>query len=427
MLNKNQSNKRNSWKYAVVLPLLGAFLFFFQVKVVAQEKAAPKQTEIKSPEIDKTSLIITKNTTDEEIKEHCQQIKKLYNIDLSYFNIKRNSNGEIINIESKFKNKTGSGSCFQSDNTPIKPFKFLYDENKKEMGYINMDLNSLSKGKEIIINGKVSSQDELDKLNPNEIKSIAVNTKTDKPTIEIDTKNTFKPVKITDKDIYIDGVKSTNEDFNKLDQSTVDKVDVNTFENTVRITTKKETSKNENKVAEIEIVIKDNSTDDEILEKCQQINDTHNLGLSFYNINRNNNGEITHIESKYEKDFSHINEKKNFIWDGKPIQPFRFWYKKYKNGLTFGGYGLTGNSISRIVDNKSINYKKAVILIDGEQSDYQTLEKINPKEVKQVVTKSIDSRWPENKKYFELYGEKALYGILIAVETKNYLPVTTRF
>lgn len=49
MLNKNQSNKRNSWKYAVVLPVLGAFLFFFQVKVVAQEKAAPKQeTETKS-------------------------------------------------------------------------------------------------------------------------------------------------------------------------------------------------------------------------------------------------------------------------------------------------------------------------------------------------------------------------------------------
>jgi len=154
MLNKNQSNKWSSWKYAVVLPLLGAFVFFFQVKVVAQEKAAPKQETKTDPKIEK-------------------------------------------------------------------------------------NLTTLSKGKEIIINGKVSSQDELDNLNPNEIKSIAVNTKTDKPTIEIDTKNAPIRVKITDKDIYIDGVKATNAAFSELDPNAIDKVDVNTFENTVKITTKK--------------------------------------------------------------------------------------------------------------------------------------------------------------------------------------------
>jgi len=43
MLNKNQSNKRNSWKYAVVVPALVAFILFFQVKVVAQ-KTESKQT-----------------------------------------------------------------------------------------------------------------------------------------------------------------------------------------------------------------------------------------------------------------------------------------------------------------------------------------------------------------------------------------------
>jgi len=237
MLNKNQSNKRNSWKYLFVLPLLGAFIFFFQVQVVAQEKESV-QTEIIYNRINLLELLITKNTTDNEIKEFCKRLKKMYNIDLSFFNIKRNSNNEIIIIESKNKDIHGSGSYIQSNNAPIKPFKFFYDDTKKEMGYFDMDINSLLNGKEIIINGKVSSQKDLEKLDPNEIKSIAVNTKTDKPTIEIDTKNTFKPVKITDKVIYIDDVKSTNEDFNKLDQSTVDKVDVNTFENTVRVTTK---------------------------------------------------------------------------------------------------------------------------------------------------------------------------------------------
>jgi hypothetical protein len=37
MLKKIQSNKRNSWKYAMILPVV-AFMFLFQVEVVAQEK-----------------------------------------------------------------------------------------------------------------------------------------------------------------------------------------------------------------------------------------------------------------------------------------------------------------------------------------------------------------------------------------------------
>ena len=159
MLNKNQSNKRNSWKYAAVLPLLGAFLFFFQIKVVAQEKATPKEET---------------NSDQVELK--------------------------VVKIES--------------------------------------DLNTLSKGKEIYIDGKKSNDDELAKLDPTKIKSIVVNKKDNKSTIEIDTKNALKPIKITDKEIFINGIRSTNEEFSKLDEKNIDKVDIDTFENTVRITTK---------------------------------------------------------------------------------------------------------------------------------------------------------------------------------------------
>ena len=161
MLNKNQSNKRNSWKYAVVLPLLIAFVFLFQIEVVAQEKSTPKQ----------------ENETKTEA------------VDLTTFKIEK-------------------------------------------------DLSTLSKGKEIYINGEKSSQEELDKLDPNEIEKVDVIKKSDNPKILVTTKHLTKPVKITDKDIYIDGVKSTNEELSKLDKNTIDKMDVDTFENTVRITTK---------------------------------------------------------------------------------------------------------------------------------------------------------------------------------------------
>lgn len=339
MLNQNQSKKSNSWKYITVFPALVAFVFLFQIEVVAQEKETPKQ-----------------------------------------------------------ENETKS--------VDLKSFK------------IEKDLISLSEGKEIYIDGKKSSQEELDKLDPDEIEGVDVAKISGKKTILVTTKNNTnkinKTIKVTDKTIYIDGIKSTNEEFSKLDKNNIDKIDVNTFENTVKITTKKEVFKNENKVAEIEFIITKNTTDEEIKEKCEQIKNLHNIDLTFINIKRNNNGEITNIESKNDVFPRSYKQSKN------PIEPFKFFYEKKTNGGITAGYTILSNSISRIIDDKLIDYKKAVIVIDGEQSDYQDLEKVNPKEVRMVRRKDINSRWPENKKYLELYGEKALYGTLIEVQTNEY-------
>ncbi len=64
MLNKNQSKKWNSWKYALIIPILIGFLLYFQVNVIAQEKHAP--TLEKS--IKDVSVVIDKNTTDQQLK-----------------------------------------------------------------------------------------------------------------------------------------------------------------------------------------------------------------------------------------------------------------------------------------------------------------------------------------------------------------------
>ena len=151
MLNKNQSNKRSSWKYAAVIPALIAFVFLFQIKVVAQEKESTP-IEKKLIKGQSTEIIVTKNTTDEELKKYCDELEKTHDIDLTFFNIKRNDKGEITKIESKYKDKdTGGGSAIanESDNKPIKPFKFFYNESKKENGY-NMDLKPFSENKQIL-------------------------------------------------------------------------------------------------------------------------------------------------------------------------------------------------------------------------------------------------------------------------------------
>ena len=209
MLNKNQSNKRNYWKYALVLPLLGVFVIFFQMKVVAQEKESKKQ-EITNKEIP-FFIVIDKNTSEKDIKEYSTIVKSNYDGNLKFSKIKRNSNGEIIGIKVGFKQKDGrSGATEISGTKPIKTFYFIIKGD--EMGF-----ERLKKSKN---NGNVT------------VSKYPITDST------VETSNALKPVKITDKDIYIDGVKATNAQFSELDPNAIDKVEVNTFENNVKITTK---------------------------------------------------------------------------------------------------------------------------------------------------------------------------------------------
>ncbi|MDQ5930490.1 MAG: hypothetical protein QG594_2278, partial [Bacteroidota bacterium] len=353
--------------------------------------------------------------------------------------------------------------------TPIKPFKFLYDENKNEIGYINMDLASLSKGKEIIINGKVSSQDELDKLNPNEIKTIAGNTKNGKPTIEIDTKNAFKPVKITDKDIYIDGVKSTNEEFNKLDQSTIDKVDVNTFENTIRITTKNITEKkplidvngqimepnfdiktlDPNKIKSTEVLRGIKATgsygnNHPYVIKIRTSDKNYNLDLedalfiidgketdynAFFNL-RGKVKEIKVTDCRMYEGTSDANKRSTIINYGLKAKngvvvvktiPFDKEQDKELNSWKVG-VAPSEEGIKQAVSNQSrfASYN-AVVIIDGKIGDFaKEFHLLNPNEIASIKVRKVSDGSQKYKDEMVLkYGKKALNGI-VEVETKRF-------
>jgi hypothetical protein len=214
MLNKNQSNKRSSWKYALVLPLLGAFVIFFQMKVVAQEKESKKQ-EITNKETP-FFIVIDKSTSEKDIKEYSTIVKSNYDGNLKFSKIKRNSNREIIGIKVGFKQKDGrSGATEISGTKPIKTFYFIIKGD--EMGFDEMGFERLKKSKN---NGNAT------------VSKYPITDST------VETSNALKSVKITDKDIYIDGVKATNDEFSELDPNAIDKVEVNTFENSFKITTK---------------------------------------------------------------------------------------------------------------------------------------------------------------------------------------------
>jgi hypothetical protein len=129
MLNKNQSHKRNSWKYAVVLPLLVAFVICFQVKVIAQEKKeAPTRKNYAHAEL--TAISIDKNSTDVEMKKDAEMLLQSNGVVLKFSKIKRNSNGEITAIKIDYKDKDGTkGNSYTNGDKPIETITIYKTKN----------------------------------------------------------------------------------------------------------------------------------------------------------------------------------------------------------------------------------------------------------------------------------------------------------
>lgn len=119
MLNKQQSKKRNSWKYAIVLPALAAFMLLFQVRTVAQEKeGTPKIISEKT----KLSIEVTKDSKDEELEANKNVFKDQFNTEVNFENIKRNQNKEITAIKVTVADKGQSQVYEVAGNSPISPF-----------------------------------------------------------------------------------------------------------------------------------------------------------------------------------------------------------------------------------------------------------------------------------------------------------------
>ena len=152
MLNKNQSNKRNSWKYAVIIPALVAFVILFQVKVIAQEKEG-EATENKTAYAELTAFSIDKNSTDEEMKNDAEILKKQSGIDVKFSRIKRNSNGEITAIKIDYKDKNGNkGSSFVNSDEPIETITIFKTSNSVGIKTSSDTVTHLVKDKVIVFN-----------------------------------------------------------------------------------------------------------------------------------------------------------------------------------------------------------------------------------------------------------------------------------
>ncbi|BDU26530.1 M56 family metallopeptidase [Flavobacterium sp. GSB-24] len=146
MLNKNQSSKKNYWKYYAVIPALGAFVLLFQIETIAQEKKQNGLPSISKDTIKSSdeTFKITKNTTDQELKDLPGKLKANHNIDIEISDVKRNTKKELTAIQIKVKSESGKKQTIVIDgDEAIKDCEFAIgtDEDGTKSIVINTDEN----------------------------------------------------------------------------------------------------------------------------------------------------------------------------------------------------------------------------------------------------------------------------------------------
>jgi hypothetical protein len=375
MLNKNQSKKRNSWKYYAVIPALVAFVLLFQVEIVAQEKGPGIIEKINPDEVESIDVFtIEKNTTDSEIDQRVKTLKEKFNINTTISELKRNSNNEITAINIELKDEKGANKVKKSITT----------KGIEKIGFIIITEK----------NGTIS-------FNFTDAEPTLINEKTEAKDIKIKIKNTQTS--------NINNDAKTNSAVNTNISTNVNtNTSVNTSVNTVRI------------VSDPKPVIIING---ELASAALDIQDIDSNKISSINVLKGldakakygdiGNSSVIEIVTKVKisaKEFEELQKKKT-VKDAEV---------KQDNGWKVTGYQNSKDVLSAVTENKNIDFKKAVIIIDGKISNHTALEKINSSDIKMVKCADMNNYTEEQKnEAIKVYGEKAANGY-IEVQTSEY-------
>ncbi|KOP36010.1 MULTISPECIES: M56 family metallopeptidase [unclassified Flavobacterium] len=178
MLNKNQSKKRNSWKYYVVIPALAAFVLLFQIEVVAKERqqiVKEVSGEIKSVDVYK----IKKSSTDADLEKIKENLKKLHNVDFEVSDVKRNSENYLTSLKVAIKNGKQQAQSIQvNGDKAIKDFGVIVTTDEKGQKNVGIQTDDDAKTK-VAISKKVSLIDASEPDNAKTTTSKTLITKID--------------------------------------------------------------------------------------------------------------------------------------------------------------------------------------------------------------------------------------------------------
>ena len=142
MLNTNQSKQKNAFKFAIVIPVLVAFILLFQVEVIAKERISHSFNEVQKTQQPNPKYVIQSSSTNNELTEYSNQFKRAYKIDLNFKGIKRNSDQEITAIHITLKDNSGKKATHKVDaNEAIEPIYIDVMKGKNETFSFAIGLN----------------------------------------------------------------------------------------------------------------------------------------------------------------------------------------------------------------------------------------------------------------------------------------------
>ncbi|WP_338377177.1 M56 family metallopeptidase [uncultured Flavobacterium sp.] len=341
MLNTNPSHQKNSWKYALILPVLSAFMLLFQVETVAQVKEqVAKETNYAISS--NYSSILTKNTTDRELKE-LEETFSNENQKLAISKVKRNKKGEIIEIKLTFDSgKTYNQILERKSSEPIKDIKI----------YVNSDNNN----------------------------TITCGF------IEVDNKAAYVEV-LDENAINVNGFSKTSQEYWSMDNMTKNGKEV---------------------VLIINGKIK-GATEKVKIPLNEELGDMNELTPTEFEKKYNKKAD----PNKYYYEVETV-KTVGISWDeAKKISEVQKKNTKEKKAQT--GFGLTyetetyssDENISRIKEDNSIDFKKALLLLNNKKITYEELDQIESNSIKQIISLS------GNEKIIQKYGQEAKDGVII--------------
>lgn len=322
MLNKETSHKRNLLKLGLVLPLLGLFMYSFNVKEVVEYREVAgivEDTAFAKAGVEKLN-ILKPTMTDVEIDNLSNTLEKdAENLKIRFTERKRNVNGELINImvETKYPSQSNfyKNVTFSGDKEKTIPEMILQIANGNDLQFSDVK-------QEMIF--RTSLEGLKTELFPKK-KKLATPAHGENPLYIINgQKKTSKEVK--GKSFALDGevqILGKEEAVQKYGQAAKDGALI--FKGNTII--KDDTSKNESlqptapatrseklksepttedlpqntvqsQTSEIRFKINKNTTDMELDGLKQQLMRDHKIDLS-YNLRRNEGREITMIQISY--------------------------------------------------------------------------------------------------------------------------------
>ena len=177
MLHTNQSHKKNTWKYATILPVLVGFMLLFQIETIAQVKEGNMEVSkieevIASEGSSSISAILTKNSED-DVLSGLERIFSNNQYKFKISNVRRNKKGEITGIKLSFDSgKTYNQVLERKSNKPIDNIKIFINTDKdgnKTCGFEEVN-NDVAYEESKSADGEEQVYLEIDRNNNNDSK-----------------------------------------------------------------------------------------------------------------------------------------------------------------------------------------------------------------------------------------------------------------